>query len=245
MALPSSGQISMDDIRVELGVPTQSPFSLNTARQGGYVTLNFFSPTQPPYSGQVALSDWYSYCQSCGYYTYSLGYDTSLSSSACSASQATYYASASPLAIGVTIYTDIGGNAGSSGYYSNGTTWYQQDLGVGEVMQIIATGSCATTTTTTTSAVTYTNIGRFRSGTSVSCTSGGSNQFIYLNDTDYATYVSNGNLLSIGMILFSTSGGAAWNTSSYPLVYDPANLVVWSIGTFSEPGQIASVDQYC
>ena len=40
MALPASGQISMDDIRVELGVPTQSPFGLNEARSGTYVALN-------------------------------------------------------------------------------------------------------------------------------------------------------------------------------------------------------------
>lgn len=245
MSLPSSGQISMDDIRVELGVPTQSPFSLNTARQGGYVVLNIFSPTTPPYSGQVALTDWYSYCQTCGYYTYSLGYDASLSSTSCSASQTTYYASVSPLTIGATIYVDTGGTLGSSGYYSNGTTWYQQGLNNVEQMVILATGSCATTTTTTTSAVTYTDVGIYRSGTSVGCFSGGSNRHIYLNDTDYATYVSNGNLLSIGMILFSTSGGAAWNTSSYPLVYDAGNLVVWNIGTFSEPGQIDSVNQFC
>jgi len=63
MALPASGPISMDAIRVELGVPSQSPFSLDTARSGGYVTLNTSSPTLPPSTGQVSLSDWYSYDQ--------------------------------------------------------------------------------------------------------------------------------------------------------------------------------------
>jgi hypothetical protein len=63
MALPASGQISMDDIRVELGVPSQSPFGLNEARSGTYVALNTNSPTLPPSSGTVSLSDWYSYDQ--------------------------------------------------------------------------------------------------------------------------------------------------------------------------------------
>ena len=66
MALPSSGTISMDMIRIELGVPTQSPFGLNEARNGTYVALNPNSPTLPPSSGQVSLSDWYSYDQSAG-----------------------------------------------------------------------------------------------------------------------------------------------------------------------------------
>ena len=61
MGLPTSGQISMDDIRIELGVPTQSPFDLDTARSGGYVTLNVNSPTLPPSTGQVSFSDWYGY----------------------------------------------------------------------------------------------------------------------------------------------------------------------------------------
>ena len=66
MALPSSGTISMDMIRIELGVPTQSPFGLNEARSGTYVALNQNSPTLPPSSGQVSLSDWYSYNQNAG-----------------------------------------------------------------------------------------------------------------------------------------------------------------------------------
>jgi hypothetical protein len=68
MALPSSGQISMDDIRVELGVPTQSPFSLDAARAGTYVTINPCSTYKPPSTGQISLSDWYGYnqTQSCG-----------------------------------------------------------------------------------------------------------------------------------------------------------------------------------
>lgn len=66
MALPSSGQISMNDIRIELGVPSQSPFGLNEARNGTYVTLNPSSPTLPPSTGQVSLSSWYGYSQTGG-----------------------------------------------------------------------------------------------------------------------------------------------------------------------------------
>lgn len=61
MALPLSGQISMDDIRVELGIPTQSPFGLNEARNGTYVPLNGCSPYLPPTTGSISLSDWYGY----------------------------------------------------------------------------------------------------------------------------------------------------------------------------------------
>lgn len=70
MALPLSGQITMDDIRIELGVPSQSPFGLNEARTGTYVAINPCSTYQPPTTGgsTVSLSDWYGYnqTQSCG-----------------------------------------------------------------------------------------------------------------------------------------------------------------------------------
>lgn len=68
MALPLSGQISMNDIRIELGVPSQSPFSLDAARAGTYVAINPCSTYKPPATGQVSLADWYGYDQnqSCG-----------------------------------------------------------------------------------------------------------------------------------------------------------------------------------
>ena len=78
MALPSSGQISMDDIRIELGIPSQSPFGLNEARNGTYVALNTCSTYKPPTSGQVSLASWYGYdhTQPC-VYQYCCGYDAS------------------------------------------------------------------------------------------------------------------------------------------------------------------------
>jgi hypothetical protein len=40
MALQSSGQISMGDINVELGRTRTAIISLDTAENGGYVTIN-------------------------------------------------------------------------------------------------------------------------------------------------------------------------------------------------------------
>lgn len=70
MALPSSGQISMNDIRIELGVPTQTPFGLNEARSGTYGAINPCSTYKPPATGQISLSDWYGYnhTQACDFY---------------------------------------------------------------------------------------------------------------------------------------------------------------------------------
>lgn len=61
MALPTSGQITMDMIRAELGLPSQANFSLHTARTGGYKPLNTCSPYLPATSGPAKLSDWYGY----------------------------------------------------------------------------------------------------------------------------------------------------------------------------------------
>jgi len=65
MALPASGTISMNDIRVELGVPSQSPMSLEAASIGTYATINTCSPSRPNSSAPYAISEWYSYCHTC------------------------------------------------------------------------------------------------------------------------------------------------------------------------------------
>jgi hypothetical protein len=65
MALPSSGQISLNQIRAELGMSSTSNFSLFKASTSatGYPILNKFSPVLPntlsfsPY----AISEWYGY----------------------------------------------------------------------------------------------------------------------------------------------------------------------------------------
>jgi len=61
MALPASGPISMNDIRVELGFPSQSPFSLYSAETGSYVLLNQCSTSRPNGSTPDRIAEWYSY----------------------------------------------------------------------------------------------------------------------------------------------------------------------------------------
>ncbi len=61
MTLPSSGTISANDIRVELGVPSQAPFSYGEAAQGAYATINIWSSSKPQAYGPFLLSSWYSY----------------------------------------------------------------------------------------------------------------------------------------------------------------------------------------
>ena len=79
MALPASGTISMNDIRTELGIPSQSPFGLNQARSGSYVALNIYSSHLPPATGACSISDWYNYCHTCNWPTLDIGSGGSLS----------------------------------------------------------------------------------------------------------------------------------------------------------------------
>lgn len=65
MALPLSGTLSMNDIRVELGISTQSPFSLSGATMGYYVALNRCSQYSPNETTPYQISEWYGYCHTC------------------------------------------------------------------------------------------------------------------------------------------------------------------------------------
>lgn len=66
MVLPASGQISFNDLRVELGIPTQAPFSITTAATNGYVTINTAgSANSPDTSAPHAISEWYNYNHTC------------------------------------------------------------------------------------------------------------------------------------------------------------------------------------
>lgn len=64
--LPSSGLITMGDIRTELGVPSQAPFSLDTATNGGYGSINPASPNRPSGANPDSLSEWYGYDHNTG-----------------------------------------------------------------------------------------------------------------------------------------------------------------------------------
>jgi hypothetical protein len=63
MALPSSGQLSLGDIRAELGMSGTSNFSLlkATTSATGYPILNPYSPIKPPTTPPYSISEWYGY----------------------------------------------------------------------------------------------------------------------------------------------------------------------------------------
>lgn len=61
MALPASGTISMNDIRVELGVPSATNIDLSGLPNGSPVAINIWSPSKPSTSAPYSLSQWYSY----------------------------------------------------------------------------------------------------------------------------------------------------------------------------------------
>ena len=74
----------MSSIRTELGIPSQAPFCLDTAENGGYVTLNTCSPYIPLPGNPAAVSEWYGYCHTCPCgYSFCLGYSASACSEAC------------------------------------------------------------------------------------------------------------------------------------------------------------------
>lgn len=142
MGLPSSGPLSFNDIRVELGVPTQSPFSMDTARAGGYVTLNIFSPSLPPPTGEVSMDDWYNYCQTCDAYSFGTG---STSAIACGAALNEFIISDTiPIGVGSVLTYLGGGSAQSDIYYSDGTNWYYAEAPL-EVTTVTSSGTCAVT----------------------------------------------------------------------------------------------------
>jgi hypothetical protein len=63
MTLPTSGTISANDVRGELGILTQAPFAFDYAAIGGYVPINQWSAARPstsPY-GLYTLASWYGY----------------------------------------------------------------------------------------------------------------------------------------------------------------------------------------
>ena len=61
MPLPSSGQISMGDINVELGRSRSSYIELDNAENGDYGSINTCSPLRPDPGGASSISEWRGY----------------------------------------------------------------------------------------------------------------------------------------------------------------------------------------
>jgi hypothetical protein len=80
MALPSSGQLSLGNIRAELGMSSTSNFSLFKASTSatGYPILNPYSPLKPNTTPPYSISEWYGYSSATIYWTNnSAGFGTS------------------------------------------------------------------------------------------------------------------------------------------------------------------------
>jgi len=154
MALPSSGTLGMNQIRVELGIPSQAPFSLDTAENGGYVPINQCSPSKPNPSNPAAISEWYGYNHAAA--CYNLGgfkYSTTSCTAACNlgSENANLWSCCSTLAVNCRVWANSScSTLPGVGYYSNSnsTTCYQVDDG-GTVVAVTACPSAPTTTTTT------------------------------------------------------------------------------------------------
>jgi len=129
MTLPASGQISFNDLRVELGISTQSPFSITDAATNVYVTINTSSPSYPNSSAPHAISEWYSYnhnATSCAN-TYTISNVSGLGdlNAVCGAGTFnTNYSNCATLTAGCIVYT----NSNCTGTYSSA---YIQDQSSG------------------------------------------------------------------------------------------------------------------
>jgi len=238
MGLPTSGQISMDDIRIELGVPTQSPFDLDTARSGGYVTLNVNSPTLPPSTGQVSFSDWYGYCQTCDTYYFTGGGNTI---DACVNNDPVLIISNTiPIGVGSILTYSNGAAVNNPYYYSDGNNWYYVELNVSEQTEVIEIGSCTTTSTTTTTTTAAVFSGDVWFGTSPS---DGFNQACDLSSPNLYLYWSGAQLFYPGLVLYTDSGllYTFANPSGYTYCssdnsgggYDEYTLSVATLGSFT------------
>lgn len=121
MALTASGQISFSEINIELGQSSDAELSLSDAAQGNVDTINTNSSNTPDSSTPHSISEWYGYDHSA-----SSGVDYSASAfqaegpfpqpeDACQVvinpfSPTFYHDGPGALDIGVTVFTDSGGN---------------------------------------------------------------------------------------------------------------------------------------
>ena len=152
MALPSSGQIAMSDINVELGRSSTAEISLDTAENGGYIALNSGCSTPPSSGNPASMSEWYGYDQCCGPFYSSVFYwyvDTSgtagsdCGGGAYSSTATPYSNNCGSMGSGCNLYS--GGSGACSGAYINycftdfGSYYCTNSTGT-----VTSTGGCTT-----------------------------------------------------------------------------------------------------
>lgn len=119
MALPSSGQISLGDIRTELG-SFATNFSLQGAANGNYGTINQNSTDKPDGSAPHAVSEWqgYNHTASASLTAVTLFYAANVSFACGGSPNTTYYVDNSVWTSAGYIYTDAAGtNPAPIGWY--------------------------------------------------------------------------------------------------------------------------------
>jgi hypothetical protein len=110
MSLPSSGPLSLSDIRTEISNSFTANFSLKNAETGFYIPLNL-AGSHPDGSSPYAISEWYNYNNNLPYgWLQNGGTFSSTSTAACTAfavnGQWFTNSSYSYLSSGTRIYTD-------------------------------------------------------------------------------------------------------------------------------------------
>jgi len=168
MALPSSGPLSFNDIRIELGVPTQAPFGLDEAENGTYAVINQCSPEKPSSANPAQILEWYGYNHTATGSVFLTNAEGSAetSAAACALAQASSW---TLYVVGTIYYRDSICNTLLNQFYRNSTStnWYQFSSGV-----LIDSGACATTTTTTSTTTSATCVCNLKT---LKCSSGCTN----------------------------------------------------------------------
>lgn len=80
--------------------------------------------------------------------------------------------------------------------------------------------------------------GPFYGSNTLTCVPTSPNVGIWLNNTDFSTFSSNGGILAVGMILHSDGTGTL---ATYTRVYDPLTTTIWDVST----GVITGVNALC
>lgn len=134
MALPTIGQLSMNDIRGELNRSTTTNFSLDGAESGTYGSINTQSSSRPNNARPAAISEWRGYDHDAGpsLTRYFVGYDRFNGQNACNfANSRTVYGDGNTLQTATRIYQD------STGTLNAIVGWYN------EAFEFVGTGSIA------------------------------------------------------------------------------------------------------